>query len=112
MSGGMLLLTITAVLIFSGLLQRVLDRMYLTDRQALVLVGLMIIGTFLPHLSIGFVSINIGGGGYTARRMCMAVREGRSTLGTGAICTRKLHNGSGCIYNIAFDACGSRSIAL
>ena len=62
MSGGMLLLTITAVLIFSGLLQRVLDRMYLTDRQALLLVGLMIVGTFLPNLSLGFVHINWGGG--------------------------------------------------
>lgn len=62
MSGGVLLLTITAVLIFSGLLQRVLDRMHLTDKQALLLIGLMIVGTFLPNLSLGFVHINIGGG--------------------------------------------------
>lgn len=61
MSGAMLLLTITAVLIFSGLLQRVLDRMYLTDKQALLIIGLMLIGTFLPELSIGPVRINIGG---------------------------------------------------
>ena len=61
MSGGMLILTITAVLVFSGLLQRVLDRMYLTDRQALLLIGLMIAGTFLPDLQAGFVRINIGG---------------------------------------------------
>ena len=61
MSGPMLLLTITAVLIFSGLLQRVLDRMYLTDKQALLIIGLMLIGTFLPELTIGAVSINIGG---------------------------------------------------
>ncbi len=61
MSGGMLLLTITAVLIFSGLLQRVLDRMYLTDKQALLLIGLMLIGTFLPEVPIGPVRINIGG---------------------------------------------------
>ena len=61
MSGGMLILTITAVLVFSGLLQRVLDRMYLTDRQALLLIGLMIAGTFLPDLQVGSVRINIGG---------------------------------------------------
>ena len=61
MSGPMLLLTITAVLIFSGLLQRVLDRMYLTDKQALLIIGLMLIGTFLPELTIGTVRINIGG---------------------------------------------------
>ena len=61
MSGGMLILTITAVLVFSGLLQRVLDRMYLTDRQALLLIGLMLVGTFLPDLPVGPVCINIGG---------------------------------------------------
>lgn len=62
MSGSMLLLTVSAVLIFSGLLQRVLDRMYLTDKQALLVVGAMIVGTFLPDISIGFLRINIGGG--------------------------------------------------
>lgn len=90
MSGGMLLLTITAVLIFSGLLQRVLDRMYLTDRQALLLVGLMIVGTFLPNLSLGFVRINIGGGiiplGVCAWLFVKADQpweRGRSVLGIG-----------------------------
>ena len=62
MSGGMLLLLIVAVLIFSGLLQRVLDRMYLTDKQALLIIGLMLTGTFLPEVSMGSLRLNIGGG--------------------------------------------------
>lgn len=61
MSAGMMLLTIAAVLVFCGLLQRVLDRMYLTDRQALMIIGLMLAGTWLPNLTIGGVQINIGG---------------------------------------------------
>ncbi len=62
MSAGLMLLTIAAVLVFCGLLQRVLDRMYLTDRQALFLIGAMIAGTFLPNIPLGPVSINLGGG--------------------------------------------------
>lgn len=61
MSAGMMLLTIGAVLVYSGLMQRVLDRMALTDRQALVLIALMLVGTFLPSLRLGAVSVNIGG---------------------------------------------------
>ncbi len=61
MSAGMMLLTILAVLIFCGLIQRVLDRMHLTDRQALLLVGLMLLGTLLPNLTFGPVSIGLGG---------------------------------------------------
>lgn len=61
MSAGMMLLTIAAVLVFCGLLQRVLDRMYLTDRQALLLIGLMLLGTLLPNITFGPVSINLGG---------------------------------------------------
>lgn len=58
--GGMMLM-IAAVLVYCGLLQRVLDRIRLTDRQALLLIGAMLIGTFLPSIVIGAVSINIGG---------------------------------------------------
>lgn len=57
-----LLLTVTAVLIFSGVLQRVLDRMYLTDRAALLAVLAMFIGTLLPPIRLGMISVNIGGG--------------------------------------------------
>lgn len=61
MSIATMLLTVIAVLIFFGVLQRVLDRMYLTDRAALLLVAAMFIGTLLPNLTIGRVSINLGG---------------------------------------------------
>lgn len=61
MSFGSLLLIIAAILVFCGLLQRVLDRMYLTDRQALLLIGLMLAGTFLPGIRMGNVTIHIGG---------------------------------------------------
>lgn len=61
MSAGMVLLMIVAVLVYCGLLQRVLDRMYLTDRAALLLIGAMLAGTFLPGIQLGRVSVNIGG---------------------------------------------------
>lgn len=61
MSTGMLILTVVAVLVFFGVAQRVLDRMRLTDRQALVLVAAMFVGTLLPNLSFGRVSISLGG---------------------------------------------------
>lgn len=61
MSIATMLLTVIAVLIFFGLLQRVLDRMYLTDRAALLLVGCMFVGTLLPNLVIGRAQVNVGG---------------------------------------------------
>lgn len=61
MSAGFLFLSVLALLVFCGLLQRVLDRLHMTDRQALFLIGVMIVGTFLPNISIGLVSIGIGG---------------------------------------------------
>ena len=61
MSAGTLLLTIAAILVYCGLLQRVLDRMYLMDRQALLVIGAMLIGTFLPDISLGLLRINLGG---------------------------------------------------
>ena len=61
MSAGMVLLMIVAVLVYCGLLQRVLDRMYLTDRAALLLIGAMLAGTFLPGIQLGRISVNIGG---------------------------------------------------
>jgi len=61
MSAGTMLLTIAAILVYCGLLQRVLDRMYLTDRQALLIIGAMIVGTFLPDISLGALQLNVGG---------------------------------------------------
>lgn len=48
MSIGMVLLVVIALLILFGVLQRVLDRMALTDRQALACVALIFIGGWLP----------------------------------------------------------------
>ena len=61
MSIGMILLIVIALLIVVGVLQRVLDRMALTDREALLIVALIFIGGWLPDLRLGPVSINIGG---------------------------------------------------
>ena len=61
MSIGMVVLTVVAVLIFFGVLQRVLDRMYLTDKMALLLVAAMFVGTLLPNVKLGMVELSIGG---------------------------------------------------
>lgn len=61
MSTGMLVLTVVAVLVFFGVAQRVLYRMRLTDRQALLLVAAMFVGTLLPNVELGQVSLNLGG---------------------------------------------------
>ncbi|MCR4430076.1 MAG: DUF1614 domain-containing protein [Tepidanaerobacteraceae bacterium] len=60
---GVILLLVIAVLIYFGLLQRVLDRMHMSDKLALAFVGAMILGTFLPAIPLGKgLSINLGGG--------------------------------------------------
>lgn len=61
MSIGMILLIVLSVLILMGVLQRVLDRMALSDRQALLFVGAIFIGGWLPDLDFGLVRLNIGG---------------------------------------------------
>jgi len=61
MSVGMIALTVLALLILFGVAQRVLDRMRLTDRQALILVAAMFIGGLIPDIPLGRVSVNIGG---------------------------------------------------
>lgn len=60
---GMIILLVISILVFLGLAQRVLDRLQLTDRAALLFIGAMIIGGFLPALPLTTnTSINIGGG--------------------------------------------------
>jgi len=61
MSIGMVLLTVTAILVFFGAAQRMLDKLYLSDRAALVLIALMFFGTLLPNLRFGNVEISLGG---------------------------------------------------
>ena len=61
MSIGMILLVVLSLLILFGVLQRVLDRMALTDREALACAAAIFIGGWLPDLSFGAVTLNIGG---------------------------------------------------
>lgn len=61
MSIGMILLIIFSILILMGAMQRVLDRMALTDKQALLFVAAIFIGGWLPDLDFGLIQLNIGG---------------------------------------------------
>lgn len=61
---GIIVLIIVSVLIYFGLAQRVLDRMRLSDRTALWVIALMVVGSFIDlPLSTGRydVSLNVGG---------------------------------------------------
>lgn len=59
---GLIVVLAAAVLIFLGLGQRVLDRMRLTDVQALGILGVMLLGAFLPEVRLGrAVSVDLGG---------------------------------------------------
>lgn len=61
---GLILLLITAGLVYFGLAQRVLDRMNLTDTQALIFLGLIIAGGFVDiPISRGPVAISVNLGG-------------------------------------------------
>lgn len=63
MTIGMLVLVAVAVIIYLGAAQRVLDRLRLSDRAALLFVGAMVAGGFLPDIPLSDnVAINIGGG--------------------------------------------------
>lgn len=62
---GIIVLIVVSVLIFLGLAQRVLDRMRLSDKAALGIIVILILGSFINiPLSTGRydVSINVGGG--------------------------------------------------
>lgn len=62
---GVLLLVGVGVLIFFGVAQRVLDRLHLTDKAAIVFVLAMIVGSFIPAIPITRtpkIALNIGGG--------------------------------------------------
>lgn len=54
------LLTILAVIIYLGLLQRTLDRMRLSDRAAIIIIALLALGTWLPEVTVGMIRINLG----------------------------------------------------
>lgn len=62
MSIGLILLIVVGLLILFGVAQRVLDKLRLTDKQALLFVALIIVGGLLPDIPFGDrFSLNIGG---------------------------------------------------
>ena len=61
MSLGMILLPAVSVLVLLGVAQRVLDRMQLSDRAALIMAAAIFFGSLIPNLRVGPVSVNVGG---------------------------------------------------
>ena len=62
MSTGLILLIVTGVLLLLGIGQRMLDKMRLTDKQALLFIALIIAGGLIPDIPLGAgVQINLGG---------------------------------------------------
>ncbi len=61
MSVGLILLIVLSALVLLGVLQRVLDKMGLSDRSALLFAFLIFAGSFLPNIQIFNVKINVGG---------------------------------------------------
>lgn len=56
------MLAVVTVLLFLGLGQRILDNMRLTDRTAILILLLMIVGHFFPTVSLSpHLAINLGG---------------------------------------------------
>ncbi len=62
MSLGLILLIAVAVLILFGVAQRVLDKLRLTDRQAILFAALIFVGGLIPDIPVtNLFSFNIGG---------------------------------------------------
>jgi len=62
MTIGFILLTATGLLLLFGVGQRVLDRLRLTDRQAIAFIALIIAGGFVPDIPVtARFSFNLGG---------------------------------------------------
>ncbi len=61
---GVVLLIIVSALIFLGLAEQVLDRLYLSDKGGLLVIGAMVVGSFIdiPLWRNPDVSLNVGGG--------------------------------------------------
>lgn len=61
---GMILLLVVGVLVYFGIAHRILDRMRLTDKQALLVIAAIIIGSFIDiplKTAPVALSINVGG---------------------------------------------------
>lgn len=59
---GLITLVALSILILFGIGERALDKLYLNDKTALLVIALMFVGTFIPDIPItAGVSINVGG---------------------------------------------------
>lgn len=61
MSLGLILLAAVSALVLFGVAQRVLDKMQLSDRAALLMAGAIFFGGLVPDIRIGQVAFNLGG---------------------------------------------------
>ena len=61
MSVGLILLAAVSALVLFGVAQRVLDRMQLKDRAALIIAAAIFFGGLIPDIRIGRVAVNLGG---------------------------------------------------
>ena len=61
MAVGLILLSLASVLVLLGVAQRVLDRMQLSDRAALIITALVFIGGLMPDIRLGKIVFNLGG---------------------------------------------------
>ena len=61
MSTGLILLGIVSVLVLFGVAQRVLDKMQLSDRAALIIAAAIFFGGLIPDIRLGRVAVNLGG---------------------------------------------------
>lgn len=95
---GMIILVVASILVFFGVAQRLLDRLKLSDKTALVIIGALIVGSFIDiPLWRGNteVILNVGGGlvpiGLTVYLLITAgttkewVRALIATVGTGVV---------------------------
>lgn len=88
---GLIILVAITVLVYFGLLQRVLDRMHLTDKEALFFLALMILGAYInvPLWRRPSLTLNVGGGlvpivltGYIMGRTGTEQERRRATIAT------------------------------
>ena len=61
MSISLILLAAVSALVLLGVAQRVLDRMQLTDRAALLIAAAIFFGSLIPDIRLGPVLFNVGG---------------------------------------------------
>ena len=64
MSLGIILLVLASLVVLVGLAEQVLDRLYLNDKQALLVIGGMVVGSFIDiplYRGTPGISVNLGG---------------------------------------------------